>query len=185
MSRAKIPMSKSQTSPAATAEAAPVAIPGKPPLWAWTVSTFCGVGTLHPGPGTWGSLSAVLLWSAGARFAPLAWQTPLCILLAAAAVTIGIPAATSFARATGRKDPQQVVIDEVAGQLIAVIGSPIAWKPLLVGFILFRLFDMTKPAPIRRLELLPEGTGIVVDDVGAGIYALILMQLMLHFRILG
>lgn len=167
------------------AEVAPATAPRKVPSWAWTVSTFFGVGTLHPGPGTWGSLAAVLLWSAGARFVPQNWQMVLCVVCAAIAVAVGIPAATQFARAIGRKDPQQVVIDEVAGQLIAVIGVPIAWKPLLAGFILFRLFDMIKPPPIRRLEDLPEGTGIVVDDIGAGIYALIIMQLLLHFRILG
>jgi len=158
--------------------------PVKAPLWAWSVATFFGVGTLYPGPGTWGSLAAVLLWWAAARFAPVQWQVALCILCAVIATAIGIPAATKFARASGKKDPQQVVIDEVAGQLIAVIGAPVAWKPLLAGFILFRLFDMTKPPPIRRLERLPEGTGIVVDDIGAGIYALIIMQLLLHFGIL-
>lgn len=158
--------------------------PVKAPLWAWSVATFFGVGTLHPGPGTWGSLAAVLLWWAGARFAPTQWQIGLCILCAAIATAIGIPAASRFARAAGKKDPQQVVIDEVAGQLITLIGVPLTWKPLLVGFILFRVLDMTKPPPIRRLEHLPEGTGIVVDDIGAGIYALIIMQLLLHFGIL-
>lgn len=157
----------------------------KPPTWAWTVSTFFGVGTLRPGPGTWGSLAAMLLWAGGARYLPHSWQIPVCILCALFAVAIGIPAATSFARATGKKDPQQVVIDEVAGQLISLIAAPLTWKAMLAGFILFRAFDMTKPPPVRALERLPEGTGIVVDDVGAGIYALIIMQLLIHFGILG
>ncbi len=166
----------------------------KPPLWAWLVGTFFGVGTLHPGPGTWGSLTIVILWWTLAHSLPRSVQWPLCILLAGFATLIGIPAATQVARALGRKDPQIVVIDEVAGQLIALIGTPLAvgspytvraFLPLFCGFILFRAFDMTKPPPVRALESLPGGTGIVVDDIGAGIYALIVMQLLLWFRILG
>jgi phosphatidylglycerophosphatase A len=89
------------------------------------------------------------------------------------------------ARELGRKDPGCVVIDEVAGQLITLIAVPVSWKTLLAGFILFRAFDTTKPPPVRQLERLPEGTGIVVDDIGAGIYALVVMQVLLHYRVLG
>ena len=105
--------------------------------------------------------------------------------IAAAAVTlVGIPATTLVARAADLKDPQFVVIDEVAGQLVALIAVPLAWKTFLAGFILFRVFDMWKPFPIRHLERLPEGTGIVVDDLGAGLYALIGVHLLLHFGLL-
>jgi phosphatidylglycerophosphatase A len=97
---------------------------------------------------------------------------------------IGIPAATQVARASGLHDPQFVVIDEVAGQLVALIAVPLAWKTFLVGLILFRVFDILKPPPIRLLERLPEGIGIVVDDLGAGVYALVVMHLLLHFRLL-
>jgi phosphatidylglycerophosphatase A len=72
------------------------------------------------------------------------------------------------------------VIDEVAGQMIALIGTPVTWKYLLASLILFRGFDIVKPFPLRRLESLPEGTGIMMDDVGAGIYSLLLLQLGLH-----
>jgi phosphatidylglycerophosphatase A len=106
------------------------------------------------------------------------------MFLAAVAMLIGIPAATQMARSTGLKDPQFVVIDEVAGQLITLIAVPVSWKSLLLGFILFRGFDIVKPPPVRQLEHLPEGTGIVLDDVGAGLYALALMQLALHFGLL-
>ena len=82
--------------------------------------------------------------------------------------------------ANATKDPQFVVIDEVAGQLIALIAVPLAWKTFLAGFILFRVFDIIKPPPVRQLERLPEGTGIVLDDVAAGLYALMIMQLLLH-----
>ncbi len=76
------------------------------------------------------------------------------------------------------------MIDEVAGQLVALIAVPLAWKPFLAGFILFRVFDILKPPPIRQLEALPEGTGIVVDDLAAGLYALVVMHLLLHFGLL-
>jgi phosphatidylglycerophosphatase A len=97
---------------------------------------------------------------------------------------IGIPAATAVARASASKDPQFIVIDEVAGQLVALIAVPLAWKTFLAGFILFRVFDIWKPFPIRRLERLPEGAGIVVDDLGAGLYAFAVMHLLLHFGVL-
>jgi phosphatidylglycerophosphatase A len=83
------------------------------------------------------------------------------------------------------KDPQCVVIDAVAGQRVTLIAAPITWQSLLLGFILFRAFDIVKPPPIRYLERLPEGVGIVVDDVGAGLYALAIVQMALHFGLLS
>jgi phosphatidylglycerophosphatase A len=154
------------------------------PLWATLVASFFGVGHLRPGPGTWGSAATVVLWWLLARGIAPAWQPWAAALWALAAVLVGIPAATQVARASGRKDPQFVVIDEVAGQLITLIGVPVAWKSLLLGFILFRAFDIVKPPPVRRLERLPEGVGIVVDDVGAGLYGLAVMQAVLHFGLL-
>jgi phosphatidylglycerophosphatase A len=150
------------------------------PLWATLVATFFGAGRLRPGPGTWGSATAMLLWYALAHALPPAVRTPTGIALAVAVVLIGIPAATRVARASATKDPQFVVIDEVAGQLIALIAVPLAWKSFLAGFIIFRAFDIVKPPPVRQLEKLPEGTGIVLDDVAAGIYALVVMQLLLR-----
>jgi phosphatidylglycerophosphatase A len=154
------------------------------PSWARLTATFFGLGYLKPGPGTWGSLTTVLLWAlVSSRLANdmRVWAT----LGAAMVVTaIGIPAATFTARAYAQKDPQFVVIDEVAGQLVALVAVPLAWKTFLAGFILFRIFDMWKPFPIRRLERLPEGTGIVVDDLAAGVYALVIMHLLLHFGLL-
>lgn len=155
--------------------------PHKAPFWAETVATFFGAGYGKPGPGTWGSAGAVLTWYLVARFAlhghGLAWGAAIYAMVATA---IGIPAATLVARANARKDPSKVVIDEVAGQMVTLIGAPLTWKALLAGFILFRAFDITKPWPIRKLEKLPEGTGIVVDDLGAGVYALVVLQALLH-----
>ncbi len=151
------------------------------PLWATLVATFFGAGKLWPAPGTWGSLATVLLWWLLASHLPGKWLLPVNLALIVLAVAMGIPAATLAERGAGRKDPGFVVIDEVAGQLITLLGCPLVWPALLAGFILFRGFDIVKPWPVRRLERLPEGTGIVVDDLGAGIYALIALQLLLHF----
>jgi phosphatidylglycerophosphatase A len=149
-------------------------------LWAWTVATFFGAGLGKPGPGTWGSVAAVLVWAA---FGWLACPSPhmlLLVLLAGIVLSIGlgVPAATIAARESGRHDPQFVVIDEVAGQWIALLFSPVDWRHALIALVLFRLFDITKPFPARQLESLPEGWGIVFDDVAAGLYALGIASLL-------
>jgi phosphatidylglycerophosphatase A len=154
------------------------------PLWATLVATFFGVGRLKPGPGTWGSVATIVVWALVSSQIPGANRTWATMAAAVAVTVIGIPAATLAARASGSKDPQFVVIDEVAGQLVSLIGVPLAWKTFLAGLILFRVFDIWKPFPIRKLERLPEGNGIVVDDLGAGLYALAIMHLLLHFGLL-
>jgi phosphatidylglycerophosphatase A len=173
----------------ATAEpnrSADIPPPSRPPasLGATLVATFFGVGRLRPGPGSWGSAITVLLWAALAYGLAPSLRTPVATALALLVTLIGIPASTRVARASGLKDPQFVVIDEVAGQLITLIAVPLAWKTFLAGFILFRGFDIVKPPPVRQLEQLPEGTGIVLDDVAAGLYGLIVMHLLLHFGLL-
>ena len=149
--------------------------------FSWLTATFFGIGHLQPGGGTWASAVTLLAWWAAARALQPSWLLA-CGVIASVAITLfGIPVSTVVARESGRKDPGFVVIDEVAGQLIALIGVPLDWKYLLGGFILFRSFDIVKPFPLRRLEHLPGGTGIMMDDVGAGLYALVLLQLWLHF----
>lgn len=154
------------------------------PSWATIVATFFGIGRLRPGPGSWASAVTVLLWAALAYVLATSLRTPLAIALALVVTLIGIPAATRVARGSEIKDPQFVVIDEVAGQLVALIAVPLTWKSFLAGFILFRAFDIVKPPPVRQLEALPEGSGIVLDDVAAGLCALGCMHLLLHFNVL-
>jgi len=154
------------------------------PAWARMIATFFGAGRLQPGPGTWASAATVVLWGVAAPAIAPAWQAAAAALAAAAVTGIGIPASTRVARASGDKDPGFVVIDEVAGQLITLIGAPLHWKTLLAGLILFRAFDIVKPPPLRRLERLPEGTGIMLDDVGAGLYALAALHGLRHFGLL-
>ncbi len=167
-------MEKSQTESA----------PSRAPAWATLVATFFGIGRLRPAPGSWGSLATTLLWWLLASHLPPAARLPVILVLIVFVVAIGIPAATLEERGCGQHDPSHVVIDEVAGQLVTLIACPIVWPALLAGFILFRGFDILKPPPVRSLEKLPGGTGIVVDDLGAGIYALILLQVLVHLAVL-
>jgi phosphatidylglycerophosphatase A len=157
----------------------------KKTLWAWTLGTFFGAGFLKPGPGTYGSIAALLLWYGAAHaFQPTPAALAIATTVAAVAVTlIGIPAATIVARESGRKDPGLVVIDEAAGQLIALIAIPADWRHAALALLLFRAFDILKPPPIRQLERLPAGTGIMLDDVAAGLLALAcmgLLRLLIH-----
>jgi phosphatidylglycerophosphatase A len=151
--------------------------------WAWVAGTFLGAGLLRPGPGTWGSAAAALIWLAvgmGLHLNPwpLTWLT---LAAAVGALAIGIPAATRVERESGREDPGHVVIDEVAGQWIALLHSRVNLSHLLAGFLFFRLFDIVKPWPARQLEGLQAGWGIMLDDVAAGVYALLLMQALQHW----
>ncbi|HTV08256.1 MAG TPA: phosphatidylglycerophosphatase A [Candidatus Aquilonibacter sp.] len=150
--------------------------------WAWAVATFFGAGFLKPGPGTYASALTALLWLGGGWLLHDNTHNLLLATLLALALSIalGIPAATGVARESQRKDPGFVVIDEVAGQLIALIALIPDWPHALLALLCFRFFDILKPPPIRRLEALPEGTGIVVDDLAAGVYALIVVQLLSH-----
>lgn len=141
--------------------------------WAFIVATFFGAGYGKPGPGTWGSVAALLLWAGYAWALHPTPQTLLIVLLVGIALSllVGVPASTIAARESGREDPGFVVVDEVAGQWIALIGCPFDLRHSLIALILFRLFDITKPFPARQLENLPEGWGIMFDDVAAGLYA--------------
>lgn len=153
----------------------------KKTTWAWAVGTFFGAGLLRPGPGTYGSVAALLLWFFAIHaFHPGPFVAAFATAAAAILATlIGIPAATIVARESGREDPGHVVIDEVAGQLFALIAIPADWRHAVIALLLFRLFDITKPPPIRQLERLPGGTGIMLDDVAAGLVALALGHLIL------
>jgi len=100
---------------------------------------------------------------------------------------VGVFASSQVSQWANSKDPQFVVIDEVSGQLITYhffLPAMLNWKIWILGFLLFRFFDIWKPFPIRHLEKLPGGWGIMADDWLAGIYAAILLRLALHFNLL-
>lgn len=173
-----------------------VAATGKKTLWAWTVGTFFGAGLLRPGPGTWGSVAAVLLWAWATRLSRNSFVTfaasqnhnvaystlPfLTLALCFLATAIGIPAATRVALESGREDPGHVVIDEVAGQWLTLVVCRPDWPHALIALALFRLFDITKPGPIRKLEALPGGWGIMLDDLAAGLFGFVALLVIQHW----
>jgi phosphatidylglycerophosphatase A len=150
--------------------------------WAWVIGTFFGIGLIGPGPGTWASLAAAAIWVLAARAAHLS-ALELTIATAAAAVgitVVGIPAASVVERESGREDPGHVVIDEVAGQWLALTACPVEVRHAVLAFVLFRIFDIVKPWPARQLERLHGGLGIMMDDVAAGVYALV-AGLVIHY----
>ena len=138
------------------------------------VGTFFFLGYVPKGPGTAGSLGALALawWLHAYEGVPAAGFAVYALLLLAPASW----AAGRVAEDIGKKDPQIVVIDEVVGQWIALAGaSTLNWKSWLGAFLLFRAFDIWKPPPVRQLERVQGGAGIVLDDVMAGIYAALVL----------
>jgi phosphatidylglycerophosphatase A len=151
--------------------------------WAWVLATFFGIGFLRPAPGTWGSLAGLLLWLAAAHWLhPSPMHLALGTAVAAlVALLAGIPASSIVAREAATEDPSFVVLDEVAGQWIAlIIASTRPWEWLL-AFLLFRVFDILKPSPARQFDRMHSGFGIMMDDVAAGCYALAILSLARFF----
>ena len=163
----------------------------------------CGVGYLPLAPGTWGSVVGVLLYlifqalslrahtlmsDRGFDATTLYLLRTIPFVLLISVITLsGIWAATRAERLLRRKDPGAVVVDEVAGQMLAFVFVPKgagAWV-IVTGFVLFRLFDIWKPYPVRRLEALESGLGIMGDDVLAGIYAAITLGLIWLIAVLA
>lgn len=140
--------------------------------WPKRLATCFGIGWTPLAPGTAASLAALPF---GVLLVLLGWQA--LALFAVAATFIGIGACGAYAKRIGVKDPSECVIDEVAGQWIALLPiaavapDVLAWRPYVAGFLLFRAFDMGKPWPIRAFERLPGGFGIMMDDVVAGVFA--------------
>ena len=147
-----------------------------PRFW-MTLATLGPVGHIRPAPGSWGSAAAVLIAAGLASMS--GW------LLEAALVTVcvaGVRAADVYEMTTGQKDASPVVIDEVAGQWIALLAVPFDWRWWVTAFLLFRLFDIAKPGPVKMAERLPGGIGVMADDVVAGVLVaalLVVVQLLM------
>ena len=152
-------------------------------LWAWTAGTFFGAGFGKPGPGTWGSVAATLLWflAASSGYLSSLQIAVMSVVGALLALAVGIPAGTIVERESGGEDPGHVVLDEVCGQWIALAACPVNWPHVILALVLFRVFDILKPWPARQLERLDGGLGIMLDDVAAGVYALLLFVVIRHW----
>jgi phosphatidylglycerophosphatase A len=134
-----------------------------------------GIGYFPFAPGTAATIAGIGLayglYTAGIEYV---WAILLLMVL-------GVPACTYMEKVLRAKDPGMVVIDEVIGILIGLWGLPLSWPIVIVGFFLFRAFDMFKIYPINRLESLPGGWGIMMDDVMAGLYTNIALQLAIRY----
>jgi phosphatidylglycerophosphatase A len=140
------------------------------------IATWFGCGYAPAAPGTVGSAAAVAIAVLAGGLS--GWRPAYFGLLAVLLIPPGVWAAGVTAKLCGRKDPGIVVVDEVIGQWITLAAAvSLNWKSYLAGFALFRLFDIWKPPPIRRLEALPGGVGIVADDVLAGVYGALVLFL--------
>ena len=127
-------------------------------------------------PGTVGSLWGIPLAFLVAEAGPIAGAIIIVIVTLAA-----IPIATKASKILNKKDPGSIVCDEIAGFAVAAFLVPFTATNMILVFILFRIFDILKPPPIRLIEKLPDGTGIVMDDIAAGLYTNICVQLIIRF----
>ena len=141
------------------------------------LASFLGIGFMPFMPGTWGSLAAYGLY----LLIPAAWligsglwiSLPVFLLICLFSVYI-----SSKAEKTLGQDNGSIVIDEVCGFYLAVLFLPKSWLIGFYGFVLFRVFDIAKPFPVNRSQKLPRGWGVVTDDLIAGIYANLMLQLL-------
>jgi len=216
------PDSVAESSPSAASPASQVA--SRAPRLALLIATGFGLGYLPKAPGTWGSLSALLLfWGTDVIQRRMLADPPRSsgsvadwafavywphILLVIFVAIVGLWSAQIAARSHETRDPQWIVVDEISGQLITFLlylwpvpvailsmlpkserlfvvnsdmiylGGEANWQYLLAGFILFRVFDIWKPWPVRAAEKLPGGWGIMADDWVAGIYAALCLWLL-------
>lgn len=145
-----------------SAKSAPLSDPGV------LIATVFGIGRIRPAPGTWGSLAALI----PPLLAPAGFDPLLLLPAAALAFVIGWWAANRYQRLTGTHDAGEIVIDEVCGQWLALCLVSLTPFTILAGFVLFRLFDIAKPWPIRWADRkIGGGLGVMLDDVLAGIAA--------------
>jgi len=142
------------------------------------ISTFFGLGYFPVAPGTITSLVVVLAY----KFYLYQLNWALYLLILFLLLLVGIYTSTKFSAESNKKDPRKIVIDEACGQLLVLFRMPEAWFPVLASFVLFRVFDIVKPYPIKKVESLPAGWGIMTDDVVAAIYAGVIVNLYLLLK---
>lgn len=139
------------------------------------ISTFFGIGYLPLMPGTFASLAFVLLYFFAFKKFPFYISLALLFLI----FFIGVELSTMAEKILGKKDPRPVVIDEVLGQMISLFLIPARTVPIIIGFLLFRIFDVLKPYPCFEVQKIKGGWGIMLDDLFAGIWANIFLRIII------
>ena len=154
----------------------------RPSLAIW-LATCGGLGYFPIGPGSVGAaLGVAIVVALGWLPVATIWVSVLVALVTAPIFALGVGAATEAETYFRRKDPGQVVVDEVVGQMVTLLASPRpGWKGLAAAYLIFRVVDVVKPFPARRLEHLPGGWGIMLDDVAAGLWSLLAFSLILEY----
>ena len=142
------------------------------------MSTFFGAGYFPVGQGTLTSFIVVLMY----KFFLYRLHWAYYLLLILVVFVLGVVCSSVHSTALKKKDPHEIVIDEVAGQLLVLFRLNPTWSLLLISFFLFRLFDIAKPYPIKQLEKFPKGWGIMTDDIMAAIYSGMLVHLYLLLK---
>lgn len=142
------------------------------------IATVLGIGYVGKGGGTVAALALCIIWMLIPAAVSNYWQVLLTLIVCTAGVWSG-----NVVDAIWGKDSSKVVIDEVAGMMITLLFIPVTIKYVLTGLILFRFFDIAKPLFIRKMEVLPKGWGVMADDVLAGIYAHIVLLIIVHLNL--
>ena len=144
------------------------------------ISTSLGIGYIGKGAGTVAAVACCVCWY-------LAWASgynPVAAMVITLVITlIGVWSSSVVSKIWG-KDPSRVVVDEVSGMCISLLFVPVTLKCVIVALVLFRFFDIVKPLFIKKMEIFPAGWGIMLDDVLAGIYANIILQAAILFKLL-
>lgn len=139
------------------------------------ISTFLGIGLFPLAPGTLASIITVFIY----KYGLYKWNWPIMLLLFLLIYILGVIASSKYVSVSGVDDPSEVVIDEVLGQLIALFMLQPSWILVLSAFFLFRFFDIIKPLYIKKAENYSKGWGIMLDDIMAGIYASIIINVVI------
>lgn len=143
------------------------------------IATVFGIGYVEKGGGTIAAAVCCIIWLLiPAGDFTNSWQVLLTIAISVLGVWSG-----NVVEAMWGKDSNKIVIDEVAGMMITLLFIPVQFKFVLAGLVLFRFFDIAKPLFIKKMELLPEGWGVMADDILAGLYANLLLQIIVFFDI--
>ncbi len=142
------------------------------------VATTFGLGYIPLAPGTWGAIFALLI--SYYLITGNVWILTVSILIG---FLMGSWSSTVIEKSSGKTDPSFIVIDEVVGMWISLIAVPLNWSYYFAAFLLFRLFDIWKPFPINRLQAVKDGWGVMLDDVLAGLYSLVLIQIIIQLKL--